>query len=191
MVVNRAVLAGLVVLLLGCGSQTARPPARTRPEPATEAKGMTLTSPAFGNGQRIPNAHTGDGENSSPALSWDRVPDGTQSFALLCQDPDAPGKTFTHWVLYDIPAATRSLEPGIAKTESLPGGGAQAKNDFGRYGYDGPSPPPGKPHRYSFRLYALDRTLDLAPGKVDASTFDATVKVHALATAELMGTYGR
>src|SRR5262249_8376233 len=114
-----------------------------------------LMSTAFEQGQEIPKKYTADGRNISPPLKWNEPPAATKSFAMICEDPDAPRGTFTHWVAFKIPPDTRQLEEGSAV-------GVQASNDFRKTGYAGPSPPPGKPHRYFFKLYALDRELDLA-----------------------------
>ncbi|NWG13314.1 MAG: YbhB/YbcL family Raf kinase inhibitor-like protein [Acidobacteria bacterium] len=151
---------------------------------------FTLTSKAFENGGNIPKMFTCDGQDVSPSLAWSEPPAGTQSLALIADDPDAPMGTWVHWVAYDLPAGARELPQAIPRTGGLPGGGAQGVNDFRRTGYGGPCPPPGKPHRYYFKLYALDRKLGL---KLGASKRDveAAMKGHILAQAELMGRYGR
>jgi Raf kinase inhibitor-like YbhB/YbcL family protein len=151
---------------------------------------MKLTSPAFANGAVIPKEYTADGRDISPPLSWSEVPAGTKTFALLCEDPDAPRGLWVHWVIFNIPASTQSLPPGVPPHDTLPDGSRQGRNDFGRIGYGGPSPPRGKPHRYFFRLYALDTAVGLPPG----ATRDMLLKAmhgHILDQAELMGTYGR
>jgi Raf kinase inhibitor-like YbhB/YbcL family protein len=145
-----------------------------------------ITSTAFEEGQPIPKKYSADGPNVSPPLAWDAPPAGTKSLALVCEDPDAPRGTWTHWVLFNLPAETRKLEEGA----KLPGGAVQGTNDFGKLGYGGPSPPPGKPHRYFFKLYALDTQLDLPAGARRQQLLDA-VKGHVLAEGQLMGTYGR
>src|SRR5437762_6437024 len=111
---------------------------------------LELTSTAFKEGDTIPKQYTGDGTNAPPPLKWADPPAGTKSFALICEDPDAPRGTFTHWVMWNLPAEARELGEGAP-----PGGAIQGKNDFGKIGYGGPAPPPGKPHRYVFRLDAL------------------------------------
>ncbi|GBD36386.1 Putative lipoprotein LppC [bacterium HR36] len=151
---------------------------------------MVLTSPAFAQGGTIPKEHTADGPDHSPPLSWTDAPAGTQSFALVCEDPDAPRGLWVHWVIFNIPGNVRSLPGGVPKYDHLPDGSRQGRNDFGRIGYGGPSPPRGKPHRYFFRLYALDTLLGLPAG----ATRDMLLKAmhgHILDQAELMGTYGR
>jgi Raf kinase inhibitor-like YbhB/YbcL family protein len=125
---------------------------------------LELTSTAFQEGAPIPKEHTADGRNASPPLKWPDPPGGTKSLALICEDPDAPRGTFTHWVIFNLPAESRELSAGVPQEATLPNGTAQGTNGFGKAGYGGPSPPPGKPHRYFFKLYALDRRLDLQPG---------------------------
>ena len=121
---------------------------------------FAISSTAFESGGDIPRKFTCDGADLSPELSWTETPPGTASFALIADDPDAPSGTWTHWVLFDLPAATTSLAEGVTRIDELPGGERQGRNDFRRIGYNGPCPPPGKPHRYFFKLHALDTTLD-------------------------------
>lgn len=152
-------------------------------------KTMQLTSNAFVPNATMPPQYTCKGEDISPALSWDEPPTGTQSFALIVDDPDAPGKTFTHWVLYDLPSDLRQLPENLPPDPILLTGGVQGKNDFDRYGYGGPCPPSGT-HRYVFQLYALDTLLDLAPGMSKTEVI-AAMRGHILAGAELVGQYGK
>ena len=151
---------------------------------------FSITSTAFPNGGNIPRKFTCDGADASPELSWTAPPSGTQSFALIADDPDAPVGNWTHWVLYDLPAGTASLPEDVPKSEELPNGARQGRNDFRRIGYGGPCPPPGKPHRYFFRLYALNSKLNLKPGATKADV-EKAIEGHVLAKAELMGKYGR
>jgi Raf kinase inhibitor-like YbhB/YbcL family protein len=151
---------------------------------------LTVTSIAFQDGQPIPPQYTGDGSDASPPLRWNGVPPGAGSLALLCEDPDAPRRTWTHWVAFNLPAGSRELSGGIARQDQLPNGASQGTNDFGKVGYGGPAPPPGRPHRYFFRLYALDTKLDLAPGATRQELLEA-MKGHVLAEGQIMGTYGR
>src|SRR5262245_38509450 len=125
---------------------------------------MELTSTAFLDGEPIPQRYAGDGRNVSPPLTWQNPPAGTRSLALICEDPDAPRGTFTHWLVFNLPAESRELCEGIPAQATLPNGTAQGINDFGKAGYGGPKPPPGKPHRYLFKLYALDQSPDVQPG---------------------------
>jgi Raf kinase inhibitor-like YbhB/YbcL family protein len=150
---------------------------------------MKLESPAFSANGLIPAIYTCDRQDISPALSWDDPPAGTQSFALICDDPDAPGKTWVHWVLYDLPATTRELLESVPPTATLENGGIHGTNDFGRLGYGGPCPPSGT-HRYFFKLYALERKLGLKPGATKAELLTAMAG-HILAETELMGRYAR
>ncbi|HTQ29823.1 MAG TPA: YbhB/YbcL family Raf kinase inhibitor-like protein [Opitutaceae bacterium] len=151
---------------------------------------MRLTSPAFTDGKSIPREHTCDGVDASPALHWRDAPASTQSFALICDDPDAPAGTWVHWVLYGVPAAAHELAGALPGTDTLPGGARQGMNDFGRVGYGGPCPPPGKPHRYFFKLYALDAVLTLKPRATKADLLQAMAG-HILAEAQTIGTYQR
>jgi Raf kinase inhibitor-like YbhB/YbcL family protein len=151
---------------------------------------MHLTSSSFSNGGSIPKKYTCDGSDASPALAWSGAPQGTQSFALIADDPDAPVGTWSHWVLYDLAATTTSLPENISKVEAPPTGGHQGRNDFRKTGYGGPCPPPGTPHRYFFKLYAVDRQLNLKSGASQKDVEEA-LKGHILAQAELMGKYGR
>jgi Raf kinase inhibitor-like YbhB/YbcL family protein len=145
-----------------------------------------LTSTAFQHGQTIPKRHTGDGADLSPPLQWTEPPQGTKSLALVCDDPDAPRGTWTHWIALNIPVDWRALAEGI----QLPDHITQTTTDFGTPGYGGPAPPPGKPHRYFFRLYALDRPLSLT-AKATIQEVHAAIKAHTIGMAELMGTYQR
>jgi hypothetical protein len=154
------------------------------------AMSLKLISAAFEPGGTIPKKFTCDGPDASPALAWSGAPAGTQSFALIMDDPDAPVGTWVHWVLYDLPAGTRELAEGVAKQEELPGGARQGRNDFRRIGYGGPCPPAGPAHRYFFKLYALDAKLSLKPGATKDEV-EKAMKGHILAQSELMGRYGR
>lgn len=149
-----------------------------------------LKSPAFALGGDIPKKFTCDGPDLSPALGWGDPPAGTQSISLIMDDPDAPVGTWVHWVLYDLPASTRELPEGVAKKDTLESGARQGRNDFGKLGYGGPCPPPGKPHRYFFKLYALDAKTNLKSGASKAD-LEKAMKGHILAQAELMGRYKR
>ncbi|MGN6547943.1 MAG: YbhB/YbcL family Raf kinase inhibitor-like protein [Aureliella sp.] len=151
---------------------------------------MKLASTAFTEGHAIPVDYTGDGANTSPPLTWTEQPKGTASFALICEDPDAPRGIWTHWVLFNLPAATHQLAKGVPHDAKLAGGALQGKNDFGKIGYGGPAPPPGKPHRYFFRLYALSSLLKLQAGASRKEVLDA-MKGHVLGETHLMGTYKR
>jgi len=154
------------------------------------AMSFTLSSTAFPPGGDIPSKYTCSGADVSPALSWNDPPAGTQSFALIADDPDAPVGTWVHWVAYDLPAGARQLPEAVPKTEAIAGGGVQGQNDFHKTGYGGPCPPPGKPHRYYFKLYALDSKLSLKPGATK-KVVEAAMEGHILAQAEVMGRFQR
>ncbi len=151
---------------------------------------IEITSPAFAEGKPIPTKYTGEDKDLSPPLAWKGVPEGTRSLALIADDPDAPVGTWVHWVLYDLPPATAQLPEGLDKSQYGLGGARQGTNDVRRLGYGGPMPPPGKPHRYFFKLYALDRVLDLPPGATKRELLKA-MEGHVLAEGQLMGTYQR
>ena len=148
-----------------------------------------MTSAAFASGQAIPRAYTCDGEDISPPLEWGNPPAGTQSFALLCDDPDAPGGTWVHWVLYNLPDHARSLSEGLLPHAELSDGGRHGENSWGRLGYGGPCPPSGT-HRYFFTLYALDQVLELPAGATKEQVL-RVMEGHVMAEAELMGIYSR
>ena len=156
----------------------------TAVENATLSK-LKLSSDAFANGQKIPTQYTCDGADQIPSLSWGEPPQGTKSFALVIDDPDAPSGTFRHWGVYDIPAGARSIGGGQRV-------GSEVNNDFGKPGYGGPCPPMGHgPHHYHFKLFALDvDKLDLSPKDKVADVENAALK-HAVAQFELVGTYER
>ncbi|CAE6759126.1 MAG: YbhB/YbcL family Raf kinase inhibitor-like protein [Nitrospira sp.] len=149
-----------------------------------------LTGSTFKDGELIPKHHTCEGEDLSPPLRWNNPPPGTRSFVLIVDDPDAPGGTWVHWVLFNIPIDVRGLAEGLPLQDVLPNDACQGMNDFKRVGYGGPCPPPGKPHRYYFRLYALDHELRLKPRATKAHVVEA-MKGHVLAEAQLMGRFGR
>ena len=151
---------------------------------------LQIASSEFSAGETVPKKFTCDGPDVSPKLTWMEPPASTKSFALIMDDPDAPVGTWVHWVLYDLPAETRELAEGVAKQEQLSNGARQGRNDFGRIGYGGPCPPPGKPHRYFFKLYALDAKLSLKAGATKAEV-ERAMKGHILSQAELTGRYGR
>lgn len=151
---------------------------------------FSISSPSFQNGKDIPKKFTCDGDDVSPALSWTDPPQGSKSLALIADDPDAPRGTWTHWVLFDLPPATSALPEGVPKVGELPGGGRQGVNDFHKLGYGGPCPPPGKPHRYFFKLYALDNKLNLKAG-ASKQEVEQSMQSHVLGKAEVMGKYGR
>lgn len=166
---------------------------KTEPTNATAKKPILtlhLTSPTFTEGSPMPVKHTCDGEDISPPLQWSPGPEETRGFALIMDDPDAPGGTFVHWVLYDLPAQAASLLERIPARQTLDNGAKQGTNSFGRIGYAGPCPPSGEQHRYIFKLYALDASLPLPPGTTNRELLNA-MKGHILAEGQLMGIYKR
>ena len=190
MITNRSVAASLSILATmamvcsGCGR-------REEAAPAAAVDGtMVVTSPAFAAGQPIPAKYTADGEDVSPPLQWTGIPEGARSIALICDDPDAPGGTWVHWLLYNLPPGESGMPEATPAANELPNGARHGVNDFGRAGYDGPAPPSGKAHRYRFRVYALDAVLILKP-RAGRSELDRAMKGHILATGELTGTYQR
>jgi hypothetical protein len=154
------------------------------------AEALQITSKAFKDGERIPLKYTGLSYNMSPPLSWKDVPEGTKSFVLTVEDPDASGGTWVHWVAYDIPAGERFLRPNLPLRGILPNGMKQGLNSFHTPGYGGPYPPPGPVHRYIFTLYALDILLNLPPGQ-DKQTVVSVMEGHILRQSELTGLFGR
>jgi Raf kinase inhibitor-like YbhB/YbcL family protein len=151
---------------------------------------LELTSTGIQEGKAIPQQYTGDGKNLSPPLKWANPPESAKAFALICEDPDAPRKVWTHWVIFNLPPASRELSEGVPAEAQLSNGAVQGKNDFNQIGYGGPAPPPGKPHRYFFKLYALDQQLELRSGATKEQLLEA-MKGHVLGEGQLMGTYGR
>jgi hypothetical protein len=180
-------------VVAGCGGKAGTQPTRPAvPVRADKSAKWSLASPAFRNNGRIPPKYTCDGANVSPALSWPAPPKGTVELALTCDDPDAPGGNFVHWVLYGLPPSRQSLPEGIPASEMLPklGGARHGRTDFGRIGYGGPCPPKGPSHHYHFRLYALGASTNLAPGAAEAELARA-MRGHILSQAELVGLYSR
>jgi Raf kinase inhibitor-like YbhB/YbcL family protein len=196
----------LAFVVAGCGgTQTAPPPgtrqarmqqragAQRRAGPAAARAGaFAITTSAFPDNAAIPKQYTADGQGISPPLTWTAPPPGTKSFALIVSDPDAPGRTYIHWVVYGLPAAARSLPGSVPRSGTLSqlAGIKQGKNSAGGIGYTPPAPPPGKVHHYHFQLSALDVPVDLAPGST-AAEVEQAMQGHILATAELTGTYQR
>jgi len=151
---------------------------------------IQITSPVFIEGNPIPRKYTCDAEDASPPLAWSGVPAGAKSLALIVDDPDAPVGTWVHWVFYNLPPTLVELKEGTTKTPTVEGLGVQGNNDFRKTGYDGPCPPRGKPHRYFFKLYALDTSLSLQPGASKAD-LEKAMRGHILAQGQIIGTYSR
>ena len=151
---------------------------------------LRLTSTAFGNGKLIPKRYTCDGLDISPPLKWENVPEGTQAFALICDDPDAPVSAWDHWVLFNLPAETTHLVEGVKSTTNLGKGTKRGVNSWKRTGYGGPCPPAGKVHRYYFRLYALSAPVDLQE-KANKKRLLKEMEPLILEQATLKGLYKR
>jgi hypothetical protein len=193
---HNLIILFVAILVLANGCAPASTPATSA---LTETPDMTkkggqamafeLTSDAFTPHESIPRKYSCDGEDISPPLTWSDPPEGTQSFALICDDPDAPMGTWVHWVLFNIPADSRSLPEAIPAQDTLSDGSVHGKNSWKRQDYGGPCPPSGT-HRYFFKLYALDTTLDLRAGATKKKVLRA-MEGHILAEADLMGTYSR
>jgi Raf kinase inhibitor-like YbhB/YbcL family protein len=178
-----------LILPLLAITAAAAPSSQARPQGGKQPM-LHLTSSAFVPEGNIPQEFTCDGRNISPELSWSGAPAETKSFALVMHDPDAPvSGGFTHWLVYNIPAKIDHLPEHVPNQDAVPGGGVQAKNDGGKYGYMGPCPPSGT-HRYYFRLYALDMNLDGSAGS-SKTALEKAIEAHVLAQAELMGRYRR
>ncbi len=184
------------VLMLCCSCQRRQSPAdnanaAAQQEETNGAERMTirLTSSAFQSGGPIPAQYTCMGQNGSPPLVWTDVPAATKSLALIVDDPDAPRGTWVHWVVYDLPPATKELPAGVPAREALVGGGRQGKNDFGQVGYGGPCPPSGT-HRYYFKLYALNAELNLPAGASKQDLLKAMYG-HILDEGQLLGRFSK
>jgi len=179
----------LSVFIVTC-SRTETPKTKQEKEKGATTVGFTIKSSAFDEGATIPKRYTCDGADVSPPLSWSGTPAGTKSYALICDDPDAPMGTWVHWVLWGLPPDTMALLEGVPAQAVMASGVRQGLNSGARVGYNGPCPPPGNPHRYFFKLYALDATLTL-PANANKAALETAMKGHILAQAQVMGKYGR
>jgi Raf kinase inhibitor-like YbhB/YbcL family protein len=181
----------LAVLKIVCGVTPLAMTAISQAAESTTKGVISLTSSAFAEGASIPEEYTCQGKDVSPPLKWSGVPSETKSLALIMDDPDAPMGTWVHWVLYDLPPSMTDLPQGLSAKEHIAAGsGKEGVNDFKRSGYGGPCPPAGKPHRYFFKLYALDTTLDLNPG-AKKKDLERAMENHILSQGQLMATYKR
>jgi Raf kinase inhibitor-like YbhB/YbcL family protein len=152
--------------------------------------GLSIHSKEFVANGPIPVTYTCSGDDKSPALAWSGLPAATKSIALIVRDPDAPMGSYVHWVLYNLPASATGVPAGLPTTPTLENGAVQGVSGRGTSGYQGPCPPPGHPHHYHFRLYALDSKLNLAAG-ANADEVEQAIKGHVLASADLVGTFAR
>ena len=175
------IIPGLALMMIACSAGGGRP---------SLAENIQVTSPAFEEEGPIPATYTCDGENKSPPLKWTGVPEGIKSIALIFDDPDARGGTWVHWVLYAVPPDTTELSEEIPRRDVLADGARHGITDFKQVGYGGPCPPSGDPHRYIFKVYAMDIQVDLAPGATKEELLVA-INGHILAQGQLLGTYKR
>jgi Raf kinase inhibitor-like YbhB/YbcL family protein len=176
------ILFMLLILLCGVGQNSVA-------QKGDQIMAITVTSSAFKEGQMIPAKYTCDGDNISPSLNWQQVPQGVKSFALISDDPDAPVGIWVHWVLWNIPAESNGLPEAIPASPQLPDGSKQGVTSARSHGYHGPCPPSGT-HRYFFKIYALDTMLDLSESSKKQDLLEA-MKGHILAEGSLMGKYKR
>jgi hypothetical protein len=186
LIASAALGGGIACAQGGSGGAADTTPAQEEERPMA----LAVSTDAFRNEGRIPKRHTADGEDLSPALLWTGGPTGTRSFAVICDDPDAPAGTWVHWVIFNIPADSTGLSEDVPRVERLRDGSVQGRNSWGRVGHNGPSPPPGKPHRYYFKVYALDAVLAL-DSKAKKEDLVRAMKGHVLAEGQIMGSYGR
>jgi Raf kinase inhibitor-like YbhB/YbcL family protein len=186
MTLSLPILLLMVLVLSACSRQS--PPSTNEGGKQPEMK-INITSSAFQDGGLIPSKYTCDGADVSPPLQWSGIPQDTKFLALICDDPDAPAKTWVHWVVYDLPPNIAQLPEAVPDTESLAAGGKQGRNDFGKIGYGGPCPPGGT-HRYFFKLYALASQTSLQPGATKEQLLKA-IEGKVLGQGQLMGTYKR
>ena len=152
--------------------------------------GFALSASAFPDAGEIPAKYSCDEDDISPSLSWEVAPDGTETFVVIMDDPAAPGGTWDHWIVFDIPADAAGLDEGQPDAAQLPSGGSHGKNTWGRAAYGGPCPPPGPEHTYRIFLYAVDTTLGLQAGATKGRVL-AAIEGHVLAESMITGTYGR
>ena len=183
------------ILMTGCKANSNPGPgadSSNAAKPVTEKPvgSMVVAAVDFVSGAAIPQKYSCEGENISPQLTWDILPTGAKSLALVCEDPDAPRGKFIHWVIYNIPPTEKGLGMNVTNATSFPNGTMQGLNGAGKVGYTGPCPPPGKPHRYFFHLFALNTVLDYA-ANMDHDKLLTAMQGHIIAEAETMGTYER
>jgi Raf kinase inhibitor-like YbhB/YbcL family protein len=174
----------LVLSLILCALATA-----LRATPAPAQSKMDISSTAFASGAPIPAKYTCSGEDVSPPLSFSGVAPSARSLVLIVDDPDAPSGRFLHWVVYNLAPTTAHLDQGVSNAAVISNSGSQGRNDFGHEGYGGPCPPPGKPHHYRFRLYALNSRIE--PQAATGPGVEQAMEGHIIAGAAVVGTFGR
>ena len=185
----RLICLSTLALLLLCACHNADRNHASPGQTAQDKMTLTISSSAFANGGMIPSQYTCDGANISPPVQWSGLPAAAKTFAIIVDDPDAPAKTWVHWVVYDLPANTTQLTESIGQGKPLGSGGKQGTNDFKKIGYGGPCPPGGT-HRYFFKLYAVDIETSLPPGATKDELLKA-IEGHVVAQGELVGKYLR
>lgn len=183
----RLAVAVLAAVVLGCGGAKK---AETAPSTEAKAGALSISSPAFADGETIPHRFSQFGAGVSPTLEWSGAPEGTRSFALLLRDPDAPMGTFVHWVIYGIPDSATGLPEGVPNEPTLADGAKQGANSARKVGYVGPRPPAGPAHRYIFTLYALDQQMGLGPGLSEQELMEQ-IAGRVLDSAKVMGKFAR
>lgn len=177
----------MVIFTAGCTQESDQ----TNNDSTSQSGSFHITSSAFLQGGQIPQKYTADGEDISPPFSWTGAPQNTKSFTITCEDPDASGSdsgAFFHWIIFNIPGDVNQLYGGITNQRTLDDGAKQGKNDMGTIGYSGPSPPSGT-HRYTFKIYALDKMLDLEPGATKKQVNNA-MQGYILGQTQITGKYG-
>jgi len=179
------IVAIVVFVFIFARKETANAPIMENNHQNLSISNMLITSPSFNNNDTIPQKFTCDDANINPEIHIQNVPENAESLALIMDDPDAPSGTFTHWTVWNINPKTT-----VINEKSVPPGSIEGKTSFGRVGYGGPCPPKGKPHRYFFKIYALDAVLELPHGAT-RSQLETEINKHLLAQAELVGLYGR
>jgi len=184
---NKFIILFAILFIFGCNTKKFKTTANIN---VGGNMSIQITSSVFKEGKTIPVKYTCDGKNISPALSWSGAPENTKSFALICDDPDAPMGTWVHWVVYNIPETMTSLPEAVPMKKTVLNNIIQGKTSFRKIGYGGPCPPRGPAHRYFFKIYALDTKLDLKAGVSKKDLLEA-MEGHILAKGQLMRKYSR
>ena len=184
---NKFIILFVILFIFSCNTKKSKKTANIN---VGGKMSIQIICAAFKEGETIPVKYTCDGENVSPALNWSGAPEGTKSFALICDDPDAPGRTWIHWVVYNIPATMTSLPEAVPMKKTVLNNIIQGTTSFRKIGYGGPCPPRGPAHRYFFKIYALDTELNLKAGASENELLKA-MEGHILAKGQLMGRYSR
>lgn len=184
-----SIILAMALALTSCVVRKEPPKKATKTARGEAGMAMALSSPAFENGGMIPALYTCDGSDISPPLSWTEIPLDAHSLVIVCDDPDAPGGTWVHWVLFNLHSSTKMLAAGVPGDEKLENGARHGTNDFGKFGYGGPCPP-GTEHRYFFKIYALNTMLGITGPIIKSDLFSA-MEGHIIAQGELIGRYQR